>query len=466
MSASPSICIIGGGPAGLAASLAFHNSGYKNINVYESRPESAICCQAPDESYPIGLNPRGLESLRELLGDHGGQALDICRLGSPVSSWDVFATQYEWRVAKFQSGTVYGTTRSAVVQILLEEIRKREPEIIINYSHSFEDMDVASKTATLQKVDEGNEKSVVKVQCDCLVVADDYRSRARDALAKQSESLVVRQWPWNVTFRVLLSDQPTDDPKKDASKSKLDPSVHHIVNGVYIATIPDGRWMAVTSCKQSTEEEQFLLSNDASDENVNRLKEYINYKAPMARHLFSDEEYRKYFSRMTFTGAVTRISHLLVNDWALIIGDAAHSAIPATGEGVNASLEDARILQQVLMESKIAEGEKQEDSGERIAKVLSTFQDRRLVDIHALCEIAYNAARPSKKHFFQSIMVRLVGGLVSKSKQLKWNTKESLMLGPGTHTVEGVMRYSDIVKEWGKQVERLGGRPSIPVSEL
>lgn len=437
--------------SGLAAALAFQNSGFTDIHIYESRPEAAVVYQPPEESYPIGVNTRGLRSLQELISGGNGSPLDTSRLGSLVSSWKILVTKRAWEVAKFESGAVHGTTRSTVVQILLEEIKKREPHITVHYEHSVQDVNVGSKTVSLRQ----KENISVQVHCDFLVVADGHRSRSRDALAKQSDDVVVRQWPWNVTFRVLLSD---NSPSSDSTSGKnLDVNVHYIVNSIYVATIPDGRWVAVTSCRASVEEEQFLLSTEASDENVRRLKEHIKNNAPIAQHLFSDKEYRDFFGRATFTGAVTRISKVLVNGWALIIGDAAHSAIPASGEGFNSSLEDAKVLQQALMEQRTGGT----SSIEQIAAAFNTFQERRLADIHALNELAYNYVNPSVKGKIQSILIPLIGRLVSQSTKLKSEAKESIMFGPST--LDHVFSYSEIVKEWDMQVKLLGGRPKIPL---
>lgn len=435
----------------MAAALAFQNSGFSDIHIYESRPESAVVYQPPEESYPIGVNTRGLQSLQELISGGNGSTLDTSRLGSLVSSWKILVTKREWQVANFESGAVHGTTRSTVVQILLEEIKKREPHITVHYEHSVQDVNASSKTVSLcQKEDKS-----VQVHCDFLVVADGHRSRSRDALAKQSEDLVVHQWPWNITFRVLLSDH---SPSSDTTSGKnLDTNVHYIANRIYLATIPDGRWVAVTSCRSSVKDEQFLLSEEASDENVRRLKDHIKNNAPIAQHLFSDKEYRDFFGRVTFTGAVTRISKVLVNGWALILGDAAHSAIPASGEGVNSSLEDARVLQKVLMEQRTVGT----SNTEQIATAFETFQERRLADIHALSELAYNYANPSVKGKIQSMLIPLCGRLLSRSTKLKSETKETMMFGPSTR--DHVSSYSDILREWDMQVKLLGGRPKIPL---
>lgn len=47
---------------------------------------------------------------------------------------------------------------------------------------------------------------------------------------------------------------------------------------------------------------------------------------------------------MQFSGAVTRCSKFNHGEFLLLLGDAAHSVIPPTGEGVNSGLEDTRYL--------------------------------------------------------------------------------------------------------------------------
>ena len=60
------VCIVGAGPAGLGAALAFHNNGYDNVCVYEKR--SDVSSHAVEESYLVGVNTRGKRALKFVLG--------------------------------------------------------------------------------------------------------------------------------------------------------------------------------------------------------------------------------------------------------------------------------------------------------------------------------------------------------------------------------------------------------------
>jgi len=266
-------------------------------------------------------------------------------------------------------------------------------------------------------------------------------------LAEQSPSLQVRQWSWPLTFRVLVSDRPEE------KGHELNPSVHYIFNSIYAAELRDGRWAVVISCK--SEQEAFLLSETPSQENMDKLKAHLKKKAPMVSNMFSDKELRDYFGRTSFAGAATWVSELVVDDWAVLIGDAAHSTYPATGEGVNASLEDAYVLNQVLMGSG--------DSDLSLPNILSTYQDRRFADTHALSTIAYSVVRPSKKELLQKVALKASCGLLSGSKELGTDPIQELLFGPSSATT--ITPYSEIVNEWDKQLKWLGGAPRIPPEE-
>jgi kynurenine 3-monooxygenase len=63
----------------------------------------------------------------------------------------------------------------------------------------------------------------------------------------------------------------------------------------------------------------------------------------------NDDELRKYFTRRTYRGAVVQVSALNHGEWIVLLGDAAHSVLPPTGEGINSGLEDTEVLIDALL---------------------------------------------------------------------------------------------------------------------
>ena len=132
---------------------------------------------------------------------------------------------------------------------------------------------------------------------------------------------------------------------------------------------------------------------------------------------------------------MTKVSKLVVDKWAVLIGDAAHSPFPATGEGINSALEDCAVLQTSL-----------ETSG-YVSDCLLDFEKNRLDDVRALSDIAYSTVRPNLASRIQTVLLRPL------SKRLG-PTKEDLMFGKMS---ENTKRYSDCVKIWKRQAKYLGG---------
>lgn len=303
------ICIVGAGPAGLASALAFSKAGYTNIHVFEGRDRTWLEHQKAEESYPIGINTRGQRALETLLG----KAIPLKEIGLVVDRWAVQVGSMN--VANFPSGLVAGTTRSAVVRLLLDAVDK-VATITLHFDHWGKAVVLESRKVVFQH---SQTKGLIEVVASKLVVCDGFKSKIRKSLQDQSKELVVKQFPWSDTFRVLLSDVKGVEPK-------LDGAVHYIMNGIYVSKLPDGRWTAVISSRDPT---SFLLSTTPD---LPKLKAHLKKQCPVMLPLFSDEELAQYFTRRTFTGSVTHVSKLLVDNWAILLGDAAHSPIPATGE--------------------------------------------------------------------------------------------------------------------------------------
>jgi kynurenine 3-monooxygenase len=91
------------------------------------------------------------------------------------------------------------------------------------------------------------------------------------------------------------------------------------------------------------EERRLLLSTDPSEANVAALRALIEERAPRVAPLFGDDELRRYFDRRTFRGAIVECNRVHVGEWLVLLGDAAHSVLPPTGEGINSGLEDAMV---------------------------------------------------------------------------------------------------------------------------
>ena len=309
------IVIVGGGPAGLGAALAFDNNNYKNIVVLEGR-ENLIFDE--ENSYPVGVNVRGGNAIKNLFARKSTPP-DIPSMGLKIDQWKILVGP-GINVATFNSGLVTGTSRAGVTKLLYDEVQRRGIQVLFNYKAK--SVDLKDKAVIC---DVNNEIKTFNPKC--LVIADGYKSKCRDSLAEQSpnKSLKIDQWPWNDQFRVLIS---TPNPQTD-----LSPFTHYIYNSTYISKWVNGRWNASLAIKENSP--KFLLATEATEENVDNLMKYVKKNSPIAYSLFTKDEYRAFFSRNVFSGAVTKVNKLFVEEWAVLLGDAAHSAFPGTHFKIN-----------------------------------------------------------------------------------------------------------------------------------
>lgn len=309
------VLIVGGGPAGLAAALAFNNNNYTNIVVLEGRSDMSF---DPENSYPVGVNIRGQTAIQHLFGPSNPHS-DVSGLGLRVDQWKILVGP-GINVANFDSGLVVGTSRADVTHLLYDETQRRSGSIKVMFGSKATFVDLKSRL--LRCTTNNGEQEFTPI---CLVIADGFKSRIRDMIAKDDMSLNVQIWPWNNSFRVLTSEENPE--------TELNPYIHYIRNQIYISRFLNGKWTAVVNIKPDSPE--CLSSREPSDENIAQLEEYLKQKAPEAYKLFTRGEFARYFSRSIFTGSVTKVSKLVSDRWAVFIGDAAHSAYPATGEGIN-----------------------------------------------------------------------------------------------------------------------------------
>ena len=99
------VIVLGAGASGLAAAVLLARDHGMQVTVYE-RMDSIS--QEDEESYPIGVNPRGMKVLKAV-DPALEQAIDITDYGK-VAGWTI--REPAKVIAKLPSGTVVGTTRA------------------------------------------------------------------------------------------------------------------------------------------------------------------------------------------------------------------------------------------------------------------------------------------------------------------------------------------------------------------
>ncbi|MBO3143133.1 FAD-dependent oxidoreductase [Dermatophilus congolensis] len=413
--------VVGGGPVGLATALLLAQAGHA-VTVYEGEEEFPL---SDANSYPIGVNPRGQETLRRI----SPALLERVQRGSKVvAGWHVFAGRRQ--VAQLRSGRVLSTTRAFVNRVLLEQARACAGIEVVT-GHRLVGVDVVSRRLSFSTISGVVEVDAAQAR---VFAADGVRSVAREALSEQVEGFSPRVEPWGVRFRVLFS-------QVGAQAAGVDPSFHYVfgAKGVYAAALSTGVWCVSLTCVEGSPDERLLMAEEASAENVAALRRFVAEHAPQVAPLLVEQDYVDFFSRRSFSGAVVRCSRVHEGEWLVLLGDAAHGVIPPTGEGINAGLEDALKVTEVL--------------GRGSVEAFAQYNAARVPDLEALgvyASVLAENVRSSDPVARVSGVVMRVLGQVQSVCGFRGSQVEQRLFGPRA----GVAPYREVIGPWIAHRER------------
>lgn len=243
-------------------------------------------------------------------------------------------------------------------------------------------------------------------------------------MAELIDDFEVEEWPWGFELRYA---NPTGE-----GDGSLRADTHYVFGDKgYACAQPDGRWnVSLSLLPEGIEPCDFLRSREPSEENVAALKSYLARVSAPAAAKMCDADYRAFFACRPFGGYIVRCSRLQHAEWLALVGDAAHAVNPATGEGINSSLEDATLLGHALAASPGAP--------------LSAFDGLRREDAHALAEIALAQKRkvagtPAERG--ADVVVRILLGLEKKLGLIRGTATDFMA---GAKAREGVKGYAEL----------------------
>ena len=365
------IIIVGAGLCGTLLAIRMAQRGFQ-VNVYERRPDMRKGVEDAGRSINLALSARGLMAL-EMAGIKE-TILKECipmrgRMIHPLGEKS-FLSNYSGRAEDY----INSVSRPGLNLALITEADQFE-NVELNFECRVSNVDLENAKITYLS----NNKSY-EDQGTVVIGTDGAGSVVRRAMMGQTTQLL-----FNYSQDFLrhgykeLSILPTENGDWKIEKEAL----HIWPNGSFmIIALPnlDGSF-TLTMFHPFEGEAGFNTLNTREKLNVFFEKYYPTLLAYIP-HL-----YEEYFENPVGTLGTIKCYPWQAFGKGLIMGDASHAIVPFYGQGMNASLEDVRVFDEVL-----------DEYGTDWEKVFSIFQDKRKVHADAIADLAIDNFHEMRDH--------------------------------------------------------------------
>jgi len=334
MNKNSKFVISGAGLSGSLMAVMLAKQGFE-VELFEKREDMRKYSMSAGRSINLALSPRGIKALesigieKEVLFD----AIPMYGRYIHTPSGNSNVQNYSGKEGEY----INSVSRGGLNINLLNEADKL-PNLKIFFSYSCEKVDFANKEITFKSlIGEIN----YTTNYDYLIGADGFNSGVRKSL---SENL--RRFDYSQSYLEHGYKELTIPPNEDGSY-RLEKNVLHIW--------PRGQFMmiALPNADASFTCTLFMPfeGKNGFDDLHNREKVEIFFK-----ETFSDAYnlmptlLEDFFENPTSALGTIRCAPWNYSDDTILIGDGAHAIVPFYGQGMNASFEDCRILNELIVD--------------------------------------------------------------------------------------------------------------------
>ena len=380
MKSKEKVIIVGAGLCGSLLAIRLAQRGIK-VDLYEKRSDLRQGFIDAGRSINLALSDRGLLAL-----DKAGLKATVLKECIPMQGRIIhplnepsFLSPYSGRTTNY----INSVSRPGLNSTLLDEADKFD-EINIHFNCSISHVDLQSATISFR-----DEQGTTQQDQGAIVIGTDGAGSAvrRSMMAETTELLFNYSQDFLRHGYKELSILPGDDGGWKLEKNGL----HIWPRGDFmIIALPnlDGSFTLTMFHPFGTE---IGFANLTSAESVSKFfHEYYPTLLPFIPH------YQEEF----FNNPVGTLGTIKCYPWqaygkVLIMGDAAHAIVPFYGQGMNASLEDVRVFDEVM-----------EQYGSDWEKVFRVFQDIRHENTNAIADLAIDNFYEMRDHVDDEAFIR------------------------------------------------------------
>ncbi|KAL3264337.1 hypothetical protein ABHI18_000848 [Aspergillus niger] len=395
MTADGKIVIVGGGPVGsLAALYASHY--HDNVEVYELRGD--------ERQNPAGASPLLQKSINFTLSERGIRALEksgrtdllraIMRTAIPMHGRMVHGRSVSGKLQEtfhqydVHGNSLYSLDRKALNIALRQEL-DATPNVKMFFHHKLIRADMNTRKVWFEQREESSPTTSPsttppppkEVPFDFLIGADGAHSTTRQQIMRYTPLDYQQQYADTVWCELRIP------PTEKTNSFRLRPNYLHIW--------PGGEYMF---CAFPCPDQSFNCILFAPASRLDALKssppatlfDFFDTHFPgVCPDLISQSSLSQQFYQsphLPLIGIKCSPHHL--GSAAVIIGDAAHAMFPFYGQGLNAGMEDVRILFDLLDEHRVFGHGKSLDKDHARAAALTEYSNQRVRDAHAIHDLS------------------------------------------------------------------------------
>ncbi|ERS98482.1 hypothetical protein HMPREF1624_05266 [Sporothrix schenckii ATCC 58251] len=465
--------VVGAGPVGSLAALYAAQRGHE-VEVYELRNDLRDPSTTPlnfTKSINLALSTRGITALEKsgnaTLLEHVFDATIPMRgrmIHGKTPSGDLYEAAQDYDA---HGRTIFAIDRAGLNGRLLDILEKL-PNVKIFFNHKLTGADFRNRKAWFELQDgskDGPNKKTgrareIEIDFDFMIGADGAHSPVRYHLMKYvmmdyHQHYIDTLW-CEFQIKAKAVDADTQDSEADAdaafrAKFRISPNHLHIWPGkdfMFIAIPSDDGSFTCTLFMPAAEFAQ-LEAVPATDDQT--LPAFFDQHFPGVTQLIPPADLVASFRRNPHLPLISikcKPQHFQAS--AVIVGDAAHAMVPFYGQGMNAGLEDVRVLFGLL--DKYADTESNNPSGDndtsgastdaRRALALAEYSALRVPDAFAINDLAlhnYTEMRASVLSPTYRLRKFLEEQLSVHVPWLGWHTKYA-------RVSFGNERYSEVVR--------------------
>lgn len=326
------ITLLGAGLTGPLLAIYLARRGY-TVDLYERRPDMRVRDIGGGRSINLALSTRGIHAL-DAVGI-GGEVLDDA-IAMPGRMIHDLEGNLDFQPYGKEGQAINSISRSGL-NITLLNAAEREENVTIHFSARCSDIDIDRRVVTVVDDETGESRSF---KVDLLIAADGANSSLRAAMEESPGFEAHTEWLDHAYKELEIPPGPNGEFLMETNALHIWPRHEFMMIAL---PNPNATFTCTLFAPYAGEGGFDAITND--DDLLAYFTNYFSDALPLMPTLLQDWK-----ENPTSRLGTVFCGPWHVDDWALLIGDAAHAIVPFYGQGMNCCFEDCFVLDGILAE--------------------------------------------------------------------------------------------------------------------